>query len=483
MKRFLSILLALVMVCCLVLPAAAASAYFKDVPSSSWFYSNVKTAYEQNLMVGVSDTEFQPQGTLTRAMFVTILGRVAKVKTADYQGTSHFDDVPKGNWYEPYVAWAQSKAVTSGIGGNKFAPNTPVTREQMATMIVRYVKNSSLTIPNAATPAAPFKDAAQVSGWAEDGVEFMRLTGLIIGDNNGNFNPKKTATRAEAATVFVRLYKAVYGSFPAPVNTWLETPPTPPTPEEKYKLPVVSNPIVSNAELAAVMDAHPDWFTIGGRRYNALVSINTKYAASISSADRTKPLLFLFEGAGATSDPTYLYDAMGVLVQNGKITWINLFCSTLPDTLDASWNHGTPVPTLKSGIYTFASTWHDTDNTPSCPALHIYSDRVVRGAAGSSPYNSTSGSINIHRRSWPQRNSPSYPHISTSGCQVIGKPGTGASDDYATYAATLGLINPGDSGTHSLRRTISGKVIVDRAAAKDFMTKLGYSAQAISLIG
>ena len=483
MKRFLSILLATAMVCCLILPAAAASAYFTDVPASSWYYSNVKTAYGQGLMLGVSDSEFKPQDTLTRAMFVTILGRVAKVKVSDYQGTSHFDDVPKGTWYEPYVSWAQKKNITTGMSATKFAPDTPVTREQMATMIVRYVKNCSITIPNSATPAAPFKDAAQVSGWAEDGVEYMRLTGLLIGDNHGNFNPKNTATRAEAATVFVRLYKAVHGSFPSPVNTWLTTPPAPPTPEEKYGLPVVSNPIVSNTDLANMFDAHPDWFTKGGVRFNALVSINTKYASKISAADRASPLLFLFEGAGATSDPQYLYDAMGVLVQNGKITWVSLFCSTLPDTLDASWNHGTPTPTLRSGIYTFASTWHNTDNTPSCPALHVYGDQVVRGGASASPYYSTSGSINIHRRSWPYRNSPSYPHISTSGCQVIGRPGTGATDDYATYASTLGLINPGDSGTHTLRRTVYGKVVIDRTAAKPFMTKIGYSAQAISMIG
>ena len=483
MKRFLSLLLILVMVSCLILPVCAASAYFSDVPSSSWYYSNVKTAYEQNLMMGVSSTKFRPEATLSRAMFVTILGRVAKINISEYSGSVPFTDVPSGRWFSPYVCWAWQFDITSGVGDYQFDPDAPVTREQMATMIVRYVKNCSVAIPNAASPASAFKDTADISLWAQDGVEFTRLTGLLVGDTNGNFLPKKTATRAEAATLFVRLYKAIYTSFPAPVNTWLDAPAESETPEEKYGLPTVSNPIVSNDELAKVFDAHPDWFKKGGVRFNSLVSINTKYASKISATDRTLPLLFLFEGAGATNDSTYLYDAMGVLVQGGKITWINLFCSSLPDTLDASWNSGTPTPTLVSGIYTFASTWHNTSNTPSCPALHVYNDKVVRGAAGSSAYYSTSGSINVHRRSWPLRNSSSYPHISTSGCQVIGKPGTAATDDYATYAATLGLINAGDPGNHTLRRTISGKLIVDRTYAADFMKKLGYSDKAISMIG
>ena len=495
MKRLISILLAVVMAFCLVLPAAAASAYFEDVPSSSWFYKSVREAYEQGLMLGVSDSEFKPGDTLTRGMFVTVLGRVAKINADSYRGKSHFSDVAKGKWYEPYVAWAQEKEITSGVGGNKFAPDNPVTREQMATFIARYVKASGHTLPNAATPVSGFKDIDQVSSWAKEGLELMRVTGLIIGDSKGNFNPKKTATRAEAATVFIRLYHALYGTGTAPVNTWLDTPPTPPTPpppEDPYNLPVVANPIVSNEELLSVLNAHKDWFTQDGFRFNSLVSINTKYASQIGAYDRTRPLLFLFEGAGACpSNTNYLYGAMGVLVQDGKITWINLFCSTLPDTLNASWNGGTPMPTLKSGIYSADSWYHNTTNTPNCPGLHLFNNYrydvpVVRNAASANPYPSTSNAIDVHRRSHPERNSSTNPYISSAGCLLVGRTGTGATDDYATYASKLGLINPGDSGTHYVRipeGTYVCKVIVDRDCAGSYLSSLGYSAQAISMIG
>ncbi len=488
-KRLISILLAVVMAICLVLPAAAASAYFEDVPSSSWFYKSVREAYEQGLMLGVSDSEFKPGDTLTRGMFVTVLGRVAKINADSYRGKSHFSDVAKGKWYEPYVAWAQEKEITSGVGGNKFAPDNPVTREQMATFIARYVKASGHTLPNAATPVSGFKDIDQVSSWAKEGLELMRVTGLIIGDSKGNFNPKKTATRAEAATVFVRLYHALYGTGTAPVNTWLDKPPAPPTPpppEDPYNLPVVANPIVSNEELTSVLESRTDLFKVGGRRYNALVSINTKYASKISASDRSRPLLFLFEGAGATTDTTYLMNALGILVKDGKIALINPYCSTLPDTLNASWNGGTPTPTLKSGIYSAQSWYHNTSNTPNCPGLHIVSDTVVRNGASTNPYYSYSGAIDVHRRTWPYRNSSSYPHISSAGCLLVGRTGTGATDDYATYASKLGLINPGDSGTHYVRipeGTYVCKVIVDRDCAGSYLSSLGYSAQAISMIG
>ena len=489
MKRLISILLAVVMVTCLVLPAAAASAYFKDVSSSSWYYKSVKEAYEQGLMLGVGNSEFKPSDTLTRGMFVTLLARVAKIDEASYKGKSNFSDVPKGKWYEPSVSWAQMKNITSGIGGNKFAPDAPVTREQMATFIAHYIDVSGKTLPNTSTPVSGFKDIDQVSSWAKDGLELMRVTGLIVGDSNGNFNPKKTATRAEAATLFVRLYHALYGTGTAPVNTWLDTPPTPPTPptpEETYNLPVVSNPIVSNEELASVLESRKDLFTVGGRRYNALLSINTKYASKISASDRSRPLLFLFEGAGATSDTTYLMNALGILVKDGKIALINPYCSTLPDTLNASWNGGTPTPTLKSGIYSAQSWYHNTSNTPNCPGLHIVSDTVVRNGASSSPYYSYSGAIDVHRRTWPYRNGSSYPHTSSAGCLLIGRTGTGSTDDYATYASKLGLINPGDSGTHYVRipeGTYVCKVIVDRDCAASYLSDLGYSAQAISMFG
>ena len=115
-----------------------------------------------------------------------------------------------------------------------------------------------------------------------------------------------------------------------------------------------------------------------------------------------------------------------------------------------------------------------------------YDVPVVRNAASANPYPSTSNAIDVHRRSHPERNSSTNPYISSAGCLLVGRTGTGATDDYATYASKLGLINPGDSGTHYVRipeGTYVCKVIVDRDCAGSYLSSLGYSAQAISMIG
>ena len=487
MKRFLSVLLALVMVFSLMIPVSAASAHFTDVPSSSWYYNNVKTAYENGLMVGVNDTEFRPEDTLTRAMFVTVLGRVAKADLTEYEGTCSFSDVAKTAWYEPYVAWAQAKNVAAGVGNNRFAPDDPVTREQMAALIARYVKTSNITISNAASPAAVFKDTDQISSWAKESVEYTRLTGLLIGDDKGNFSPKKTATRAEAASLFIRLYKAIYTSFPQPVNTWLDAPAALDTTKPKYSFPEVSDPIVSNEELAAVLDAHPTWFSVNGVRYNALLSINTKYASQISESDRTKPLLFLFEGAGATSDVSYRMNCMCIVVINSKIVYINLYGTTIPDyPFDSSRNAGKAMPTIKSGIYYFNSTGHNGTYT-HCPALHIYggsgSVPVVRHSSQTSFTSDYTTQINIHRRYKNTIPTDYSRPVNSAGCLLVGREGDGPNDDYALFASAMGLINPGQKTDVASAKWVTGKVIIDRDAAGNYLKEIGWTPQAISLLG
>lgn len=213
MKRFLNrataILLCLVLSCSLlpVTGLAASSHPFWDVPSSHWANSAVAYVYDNSLMNGTSPRAFTPNGTLTRAMFVTILGRMDGVSTASYPGTS-FSDVPTGQWYSPYVAWACRQGIVTGTGNGQFSPNTPVTREQMAAMIARYVDTSGVSLPDAGSAVSSFKDAASVSNWARDGLELMRRTGILSGYSDGTFGPKKTATRAEAATIFMRLAQA-----------------------------------------------------------------------------------------------------------------------------------------------------------------------------------------------------------------------------------------------------------------------------------
>jgi len=186
------------------LTGTAVVSEFKDCSPDQWFGVSVDYAAARSLMAGTGNDLFSPNATLTRAMFVTILGRMAGADAAKFPGVS-FSDVQKGSWYAPYVEWAVKNGVTQGVGGGKFAPDTPVTREQMAALIIRYADTAGHALPDGASVRASFRDEGSISDWAFESVDRMRLTGLLNGDDLGNFNPRSGATRAEAATVFMRL--------------------------------------------------------------------------------------------------------------------------------------------------------------------------------------------------------------------------------------------------------------------------------------
>lgn len=216
-KRILSLALALCLALSL-LPGTALAAGehpFTDVPDTHWASDAVAYVYQHDLMDGTGEATFSPGSPLTRAMFVTILGRLAGAPE-NAAGDTGFTDVPAGQWYTPYVAWAAQTGVADGTGNGTFSPSSPVTREQMATMITRYVDTADRTLPESDTPAAPFSDAAAVAPWARAGVERMRQTGLLAGYEDGTFRPQRTANRAEAATLFLRLHTALEEGSQAP---------------------------------------------------------------------------------------------------------------------------------------------------------------------------------------------------------------------------------------------------------------------------
>lgn len=188
----------------ILLSGAPAVSHFKDSSASAWFGSAVDYASLRGLMSGTSDTTFEPNQTLTRAMFVTILGRMAGVDPSRYPGVS-FSDVQQGSWYAPYVEWGAKNGIVNGMGDGVFAPASSVTREQMAALVARYTGSAGVELPAASGGPRSFVDAKSISDWAVDSVELMRRTGMLTGDDMGKFNPQNGATRAEAATVFRRL--------------------------------------------------------------------------------------------------------------------------------------------------------------------------------------------------------------------------------------------------------------------------------------
>lgn len=181
---------------------------FTDVNANDWYYDYVKFAVQNGLFKGTSDTKFDPNANMTRAMFVTVLGRLDGFETARYT-TSAFTDVPTGQWYTPYIAWAVEKGIVSGYGNSIFGLNDNITREQMCVMIKRYLDYKSVNTGFTAKDIS-FSDAAKISSWAKEAVSICEQAGIVIGTNN-NFNPSGNATRAEVATIFSRISSKYFG--------------------------------------------------------------------------------------------------------------------------------------------------------------------------------------------------------------------------------------------------------------------------------
>lgn len=189
---------------------------FQDVPSDHWANEAVQYVYEEGLMDGVGPTTFAPGGTLTRAMFVTILGRQDGV-AEDSQGENPFTDVADGQWYTPYVTWAAQEDIVGGYGDNRFGPTDPITREQMAAILYRYAQYKGYDTSETGS-LDTFPDAGEVSEYAVEPMAWTVGTGLIAGMEDNTLRPQGTATRAQAATLLMRFCETVVGE-PQPTPT------------------------------------------------------------------------------------------------------------------------------------------------------------------------------------------------------------------------------------------------------------------------
>ena len=153
-KRIISLLLVVSMVLSLLPVSAlaagtkdtAADSPFTDVKPGDWCYDAVLYAKANGFFSGTSETTFSPNGTMTRGMFVTVLGRMAGIDPAKYGGDTGFTDVPEGMYYAPYVKWAAQYGITGGTGDGRFSPDALITRQQMAALFVRYFEKFGIRL-------------------------------------------------------------------------------------------------------------------------------------------------------------------------------------------------------------------------------------------------------------------------------------------------------------------------------------------------
>ena len=179
---------------------------FTDVKSGDWFYEAVQYVYDKGMMTGVSADRFAPASTTTRGMIVTILYRLENEPAVS--GGSAFTDVENGAWYADAVAWAAANDIVNGTSATTFAPNSPITREQMAAILYRYAAYKGYDVSQKADLSG-YTDAASISGYAKDALAWANAQKLITGVTDTTLNPQGSATRAQVATILMRLCETV----------------------------------------------------------------------------------------------------------------------------------------------------------------------------------------------------------------------------------------------------------------------------------
>ena len=177
-------------------PSAVKVLPFTDVTPDNPYYSAIRFVYNNGLFIGMSDTEFAPDTTMTRAMFVTVLGRLEKADVSGYTGTS-FKDVEPGMWYSEYVEWAAEKGIIVGYGDGNFGPYDLITKEQAALIIARYARLEGNDTTGDGDLTA-YEDGETVSAWAEAAVDWCEDNGIYVAEQ-GKLIPQGYASRAIVA--------------------------------------------------------------------------------------------------------------------------------------------------------------------------------------------------------------------------------------------------------------------------------------------
>ena len=228
---------------------------FYDLNATDWFLDSVLEAAERDMLKGVTPIRFDPSSNMTRAQVVTVLARMANADTASAP-VCGFTDVDQSRYYAPAVNWAYENKIVQGMTETTFAPNAPITRQQLVTMVVRYLEEmKGLTLDS---QELSFSDQNQIGNYARESVQKALAIGLIKGYTDGTFRPNVILTRREGVTVLVRLARyldAIEAEKPTEPEQPSESPAPEPTPEQPA---TTEEPAESPAPEPSVTPAAPE---------------------------------------------------------------------------------------------------------------------------------------------------------------------------------------------------------------------------------
>ena len=285
---------------------------FTDVKEGDWFYDSVDYVVSNGVFNGTSATTFSPQDPMTRAMFITVVGRHAGVKDSDSASPvyAYFDDVVSGQYYASHVKWGVDNGVTLGIGGGLFGTNNSITRQDMATMMVRYAKVIGMNLPEA--DGTLFADDGEISDYAKDAVYRLKAAGILTGRENNVFDPKATCTRAEVAAVLQR--------FMTHKDTVVMT-------MEKFTLGrgyVIEPMLVEVEEGDTAADVFMRAAKEKGMEYRCSYSSGTFYLSTVKDNDTGEAVIpqYILDAAGGEVSGRNTENWLGEFDYNGTAGWM-----------------------------------------------------------------------------------------------------------------------------------------------------------------
>ncbi|MBR3991142.1 MAG: S-layer homology domain-containing protein, partial [Clostridia bacterium] len=252
MKKLLSLILAVLMIAGAVVTAAAATYVvpdidpeYVDVKETRWSYRAICYVWRHGLMKGVSEDRFDPAGTMTRGMVVTVLYRMEKEPPVEFEDA--FSDVKAGKYYSNAVIWAKDNEIVNGVSEGKFDPGGKITREQLATMLYRYAEFKDYDT-RVSGDLSKFPDADKTHSYAKNALIWATDKGLITGVKSGDedlLDPRGNATREQFATILMRFCEADL-SWPVEYNS--------PVPISQYTEP--EYPLVTDADVYVATDGN-----------------------------------------------------------------------------------------------------------------------------------------------------------------------------------------------------------------------------------
>lgn len=185
-------------------PALAVQLPYEDIPDYEWYVEYVEEVTSRGWMTGVDETHFSPDSPVTRAAVITVLWRMEeKPMPEDPASFTDIDPEDPEMWYDEAAAWAKEAGVASGYEDGAFRGDRPVTREELASFLFKYAQYKGQ--PTAEGALGLFRDADEISDWAEEAIRHAVGMGLIKGNDAGYLHPQSTAKRVELAAILVRM--------------------------------------------------------------------------------------------------------------------------------------------------------------------------------------------------------------------------------------------------------------------------------------